>query len=136
MYIILSFYTFVNDYASNTSKNINEFSGAAHETSSGVPKLSQIILAKHLTNPQKFVKLSITLLYPAQALITLALHICTGARVIFVLHFCTCVGAVHASHKIIPAKTLFIRGLHDDRRPLHENNCIYLGVCIDKVEWV
>ena len=107
MYIILSFYTFVNDYASNTSKNINEFSGAAHETSSGVPKLSQIILAKHLTNPQKFVKLSITLLYPAQAPITLALHFRTDARVSFALHFSTAFGAGNANGLTGSAKSLF-----------------------------
>ena len=38
----MGFYTRVNDYAENTSKNLSEFSGAAHETSTGVPKFPKI----------------------------------------------------------------------------------------------
>ena len=72
MYIILGFYTRVNDYAENTSKNLSEFSGAARETSTGVPKLSQIFFNYLLTTPYNSVIISITLLYPAKARITLA----------------------------------------------------------------
>jgi hypothetical protein len=72
MYIILGFYTRVNDYAENTLKNLSEFSGAGRETSTGVPKLSQIFFNYLLTTPYNSVILSITLLYPAQARITLA----------------------------------------------------------------
>jgi len=72
MYIILGFYTRVNDYAENTLKNLSEFSGAGRETSTGMPKLSQIFFNYLLTTPYNSVILSITLLYPAQARITLA----------------------------------------------------------------
>ena len=68
----MGLYTRVNDYAENTSKNLSEFSGAAHETSTGVPKLSSNFSAKLLTTPYNSVILSITLLYPAKARITLA----------------------------------------------------------------
>ena len=62
-YIILGFYGFVNNLASNTLKNINEFSGAGRETCSGLPKISQKMSANLLTTPQKYDILSITLLY-------------------------------------------------------------------------
>ena len=57
----------------NKSKNTTEFSGAGRETSTGVPKLSQIFVAKLLTTPTNSVILLITLLYPAKTRITFAL---------------------------------------------------------------
>lgn len=66
----MGFYTLVNRYATNTLKNISEFSGAGRETSPGVPKFSQIISRNLLTTPTNSVILLITLLYPAQARIT------------------------------------------------------------------
>ena len=73
IHIILGFYGKVNYSARNTFKNSSEFSGAGRETSTGVPKLSQIFVAKLLTTPTNSVILLITLLYPAKARITFAL---------------------------------------------------------------
>lgn len=68
----MGLYTRVNDYAENTSKNLSEFSGAARETSTGVPKLSQNFSADLLTTSIKSVIILITLLYPAKAPLTFA----------------------------------------------------------------